>query len=183
MDYSLFYRRSIPIAQISKQLGSFDVFVSAFNSSDRVKQTFASVNAEKKIWLVHPEYLYTQIERPTGCVVVAPTDRDEKTQIEELIAEMPNIDSASICIDITGFMRHTLAFLLPKLESCGVKAFTALYTEPVSYSKQEATQFATTTSDVVRTIRGMYKSPGTGQNHLLIAVGYDHQLISLVFNY
>jgi hypothetical protein len=108
---------------------------------------------------------------------------DEIGQIDALLAAVPNIDASSLCIDVTGFMRNSLAFLVPKLAYLGVKSFTALYSEPVSYSKQEATQFTTTTSDVVRPVRGMYGSPGNGQNHLLMAVGYDHQLISQVFSY
>jgi hypothetical protein len=50
----------------------------------------------------------------------------------------------------------------------------------VTYAKQEETVFTTTTSGVVRPVRGMYGSPGPGSDHLLIAVGYDHQSIAEV---
>jgi hypothetical protein len=183
VDYSIFYRRSVRIDRLAKELGPYDVFISAFNSSDRVRVPFESIDAKQKVWLVHPEYQYLQIEHPTGHTVVAPPMSDEIGQTAALLASVRNIATASICIDITGFMRNTLAFLIPKLEHLGVKSFTAIYSEPVSYSRQEATQFATTTSDVVRPVRGMYGSPGNGQNHLLMAVGYDHQLISQVFSY
>lgn len=183
MDYSIFYRRSIEVSRLTKELGCFDVLISAYNSSDRVQIVFDNINARRKIWLVHPEYQYSQIEHPVGHTLVTPTELDEFQQINALIAEIPNITEVSLCIDITGFMRNSLAFLIPKLAHLGVKSFIAVYSEPVSYSKQEATQFTTTTTDVVRTVRGMYGTPGNGQNHLLMAVGYDHQLISQVFSY
>ncbi len=183
MDYSIFYRRHVHIDRLAKELGPFDVFISAYNSSDRVRIPFDCIDADQKIWLVHPEYQYLQIEYPVDHTVVAPPMGDEIFQIDTLLASVRDIATASICIDITGFMRNSLAFLIPKLEHVGVRSFTAIYSEPVSYAKQEATQFATTTSDVVRPVRGMYGSPGNGQNHLLMAVGYDHQLISQVFSY
>lgn len=183
MEYSIFYRRCIQANRLAKELGRFDVFISAFNSSDRVKITFNNISAQQKVWLIHPEYQYAQIEHPVGHTIVAPQMGDEISQINHLLAAVPNISAVSLCIDITGFMRNSLAFLIPKLAHLGVKSFVAIYSEPVSYSKQEATQFATTTSEVVRPIRGMYGSPGNGQNHLLMAVGYDHQLISQVFSY
>jgi hypothetical protein len=159
MDYSLFYRRTITVARLAKELGEFDFLLSAYNSSERVKIAFANVNARNKIWLVHPEYQYLQIEHPKDGVVIYPQMSDEITQIEAAISAMPGLDTATVCIDITGFMRHTLAFLIPKLERVGVKRFTAIYSEPVSYAKQEETQFATTTTDVVRPVRGMYGTP------------------------
>lgn len=183
MDYSIFYKRSIQIDHLKKELGKFDVFISAYNSSDRVKTTFNHVNAKKKIWLIHPEYRYSPIEYPRDHTLVVPEANDEISQINSLVAAVPHINDISLCIDITGFMRNSLAFLVPKLAHLGVQSFTAIYSEPVSYSRQEATQFATTTSEIVRPIRGMYGTPGSGANHLLLAVGYDHQLTSQVFSY
>jgi len=183
MEYSIFYRRCIQVDRLDKELGRFDAFISAYNSSDRVKTAFDRVRAKKKIWFIHPEYQYSQIEHPTGHAVVAPAMGDEIFQIDSLLASVQNVDRISLCIDITGFMRNSLAFLIPKLAHLGVKSFTAIYSEPISYSNQEATQFTTTTSDVVRPVRGMYGTPGGGTNHLLMAVGYDHQLISQVFSY
>lgn len=183
MDYAIFFRRPIAIDRLAKELGTYDVFVSAYNSSDRVQRVFTEVRADCKIWLVHPEYQYTAVDLPAGHSVVHPADRDEMVQTDALLAEIGALGSGHLCIDITGFMRHTLALLLPKLLHAGVKEFTALYSEPVSYSKQEATQFSTTTSGSVRPVRGMYGSPGTGKDHLVMAVGYDHKLISEVAAY
>ncbi|WP_043359384.1 hypothetical protein [Methyloversatilis universalis] len=183
MDYAIFFRRAIAIDRLTKELGKYDVFVSAYNSSDRVQRVFSEVRASRKIWLVHPEYQYTAIDLPDGYPTVLPADRDELVQVDALLSEIGTIGSGHLCIDITGFMRHTLAFLLPKLLHAGIGEFTALYSEPVSYSKQEATQFSTTTSGSVRPVRGMYGSPGAGKDHLVMAIGYDHKLISEVSAY
>jgi hypothetical protein len=97
---------------------------------------------------------------------------------------MGNLSGRSICVDITGMMRHVLLFLVAKLAHMGVKEFTALYSEPDAYVKQEETTFSTTTSGVLRPIRGMGGSPhSVGRDHLIIAVGYDHKLISEVANH
>jgi hypothetical protein len=183
MDYALFFRRPIAVDRIAKEAGHFDVFVSAYNSSDRVRTVFDEVRAERKLWLVHPEYQYAALELPVGATLIEPDSRDEIAQVEALLSAIGQLDGRSLCIDITGFMRHVLVFLLPRLAYAGVTSFTALYSEPVSYKKQEATSFSTTTSGVVRPVRGMYGSPGAGRDHLLMAIGYDHQLISEVSAY
>jgi len=152
MEYSIFYRRCIHVDHLAKELGQFDVFISAYNSSDRVKIAFDSISAQQKIWLIHPEYQYAQIEHPVGHTVVAPLMGDEVSQIDNLLAAVPNINAISLCIDITGFMRNSLAFLIPKLAHLGVKSFVAIYSEPISYSKQEATLFTTTTHNPLKII-------------------------------
>lgn len=183
MDYTLFFRRAVAPDRFAKELERFDIFVSAFNSSDRVRNVFQGVRADRKLWLVHPEYQYAEIEVPAGTDRVQPTSLDEVAQIDALLDAMGSLAGRSICIDITGFMRHALVFLLPRLSYAGVTSFTALYSEPMRYLKQEATSFSTTTSGVVRPVRGMYGTPGSGQDHLLMAVGYDHQLVSEVSTY
>lgn len=183
MDYALFFRRAIGLDRLAKEVGQFDVFVSAYNSSDRVRAVFGEVRARRKLWLVHPEYQYAGLELPAGVPLVQPPTLDEATQVEALLDALGSLEGRSLCIDITGFMRHVLVFLLPRLAFAGVKSFTALYSEPISYKKQEATSFSTTTSGVVRPVRGMYGSSGAGRDHLLVAVGYDHQLVSEVSAY
>lgn len=183
MDYALFFRRAVALDRLAKEVGRFDIFVSAYNSSDRVCTVFNEIRAERKLWLVHPEYQYAGLELPTGVPLVQPTSLDEVAQVEDLLRALGPLNGRSLCVDITGFMRHVLVFLLPRLAFAGVKSFTALYSEPISYKKQESTSFSTTTSGVVRPVRGMYGSPGAGRDHLLIAVGYDHKLISEVSAY
>ncbi len=184
LDYSIFYRRSIDVRRIEKELPTFDIFVSAFNSSERVGSVFADVPARKKIWLIHPEYRYTPMEEPPTGGKVHPSSSDEVVQVDALLAEIGDLNGKSLCIDITGFMRHVLVFLVAKLERLRVSQFTAIYSEPVSYVKQEDTLFSTTTTGKVRPIRGMAGSnSSSGRDYLVIAVGYDHRLVSEVTNH
>lgn len=184
VDYGCFYRRPIHVERISDELPVFDVFVSAFNNSDRVNNVFGSVRAGKKIWLVHPEYQYAPVEQPAGAVIVAPGASDEIAQVSALLLEMGDLAGKSICIDVTGFMRHVLTFLVVKLAVGGLKQFTALYSEPLYYVRQEQTNFSTITSGVVRPIQGMRGvNSSQGKDYLLVGVGFDHKLIGEVAHY
>lgn len=183
-DYSIFYRRPVGTNRIAQELQVYDIFVSAFNSSERVGKVFNDVRALKKIWLIHPEYKYSPLEEPVGFPKVRPESSDEIVQIEALLTEMGDLGDKTVCVDITGFMRHVLVFLLAKLAHMGVREFTALYSEPMYYAKQEHTVFSTTTSGIIRPVRGMAGSNSSqASDYLIIAVGYDHKLISEVANH
>lgn len=181
LDYSIYYRRPIRVDKISTELEKFDVFISAFNSSDRIGSVYTDVRAGRKIWLIHPEYQYTPIDLPAGQETVAPPSTDEVIQVNVLLDCLGELKGKSLCIDATGFMRHVLAFLVPKLASIGLTEFTVLYSEPQAYKKQENTSFSTRTSGVVRPVRGTGGRPNpSARNVLVIGVGYDSKLISEV---
>ena len=183
-DYSIFYRRSITPDRISKEVPTFDVFVSAFNPSDRVQRVFTEVVARRKIWLLHPEYGYNAMEEPKGYEIVRPALLDEVSQVNQLLATVGDLRGRSLCVDITGFMHHVLVFLVAKLATMGLETVDVVYSEPISYSKGEDTVFSTTTSGVVRTVRGMSASSiQQGKDHLIVGVGFDAKLISLVAHY
>jgi len=160
-----------------------DIFVSAFNSSSRVQSVFEKTPAHRKIWLLHPEYQYSANDFPNDGEIVAPHSNDERIQVDELLKAIEPLDELTLCIDITGFMRHVLIFMIAKLAMSGVRKFTALYSEPESYSKQEATEFSTRTSGVVRPIHGMRANNNdNAQDALLLGIGFDHKLINEVIN-
>jgi hypothetical protein len=160
-----------------------DIFISAYNSSDRVTGVFSQVRANRKIWFIQPEYGYLEKDLP-GQEFVAPQSLDEISQSNELLNALGDLSGKRICIDITGFMRHTLAHLVPKLAYKKVNEFTALYSEPVVYKQREETSFSTTTSGIVRPVRGMASNtPTTIKDQLIVAVGYDFKLISEVATY
>jgi len=180
-DYSIYYRRSIRVDKISAELEKFDIFVSAFNSSDRIGRVFSEIRADRKVWLIHPEYQYTPIDLPTGQEVVTSLVVDEVVQVKTLLDHLGEIQGKSLCIDATGFMRHVLTFLMLKLASMNLTEFTVLYSEPQAYKKQENTAFSTKTSGVVRPVRGTGGSPNpNARDVLIIGVGYDSKLISEV---
>lgn len=181
IDYSIFYYRNY---SSPSDLDEFDIFISAYNSSERVQNVFSNINASKKLWLIHPEYYLDDHELPTDGVIVKPLERVENIQVRNLLSNIENITEARLCIDVTGFMRHVLVFLVASLKKMGVKNFTAIYSEPTSYSDDEKTEFSTTTSPIVRSIQGISADIDPSyQDHLIINVGYDHKIISQVCTY
>ena len=181
VDYSIYYRRPIKVDRIGVELEPFDILVSAFNSSDRIGRVFADVRAKRKVWLVHPEYLYTPIDLPSSGEVVTPASVDEVMQVNALLEKLGDLKGKAICVDSTGFMRHALSFLVLKLSALGLTQFTVLYSEPQAYKKQENTAFSTKTSGVVRPVRGTGGSPdASARTVLIVGVGFDSKLIAEV---
>jgi hypothetical protein len=182
-DYSLFYRRSVDTSRIAEQLSNFDIYISAYNSSDRVLKVFEEIRAQTKIWHIHPEYNFRVNEEPAGHLISRPGSLDEKRQVDELLSVAGDLNGKHICIDTTGFMRHVLVLLVAKLAALKVRVFTALYSEPNAYKKQENTAFSTTTTGLVRPVKGMGGSNRSLADDLLIVgVGFDHRLINEVTN-
>jgi hypothetical protein len=148
-----------------------------------VQSVFEKTPAGRKIWLVHPEYKYLEAELPDAGEVVKPAQKDEREQVQALLEATGPLVGRRVCIDITGFMRHVLTFLVAKLNALGVNSFTAVYSEPEAYSKQEATVFSTQTTGRVRAIAGMRLSNNEdAQDALVLGVGFDHALINEVMN-
>jgi hypothetical protein len=183
MDYACFFRREINVEKIGSELPVFDMFVSAYNNSDRVRDVFSSVHANRKIWIIHPEYCFSKAELGLTYESIWPNDRNEMQQVDALLTSLGDLTGKSLCIDITGFMRHVLIFLVAKLQYLGIKEFTAIYSEPFAYKKREDTSFSTTTSGSVGPIAGMRGRNSTSAlhvDHLIISVGYDYKLIGEV---
>ncbi|KAA6097094.1 MULTISPECIES: hypothetical protein [unclassified Pantoea] len=179
IDYSVFYKRNINTDRIEEELSSYDVFVSAYNSSHRVNKVYESIKARKKIWLIHPEYNYGPDDYPKENPKICPDDISETNQVRMLLEELGELKDKTICIDTTGFMRHVIIFLVISLQMRGVKKFTALYSEPLFYDKQGDTNFSTASRGMPVIVKGTYSS-NSGADHLIINVGYDHKLIGEV---
>jgi hypothetical protein len=182
-DCNIFYKPEMPIKEQWSGL-VWDVFISAFNSSERVQLVFAQAAATKKYWVIHEEYDYKVGEVPPGNVIQL--TEDEASSIKSLVHEIESssgksLAESSICIDLTGFMRPHLLFLTLYLEFLGVRRFDALYTEPERYAKKEKTTF----SEGAVTVRQVAGYEGlNATNHsddlLIIGSGYDHRLIKAV---
>ncbi|WP_089606337.1 hypothetical protein [Acinetobacter piscicola] len=185
IDYSIFYNSTLDINNLHTDLPSFDIFISAYNLSERVKSLFTQINATQKYWLVHPEYHFTKdkLPIPNDFEIISPSATHEKDQVSALIDRMGDINNKTICIDITGFMRHVLIFLIAMLKYKGVVKFTAIYSEPRSYSKAKDTEFGATT-EIVRPISGISQTANSEYtDHLIINIGYDHKMVSQVVSY
>src|ERR1700761_1132189 len=97
IDYGIFYRRCIDVNRIGSELPGFDIFVSAHNSSDRVRIVFEQVRAAKKFWLLHPEYRFSDLEQPDVGVKVRPTELNEIHQVDILLDAIGDIAGKTVC--------------------------------------------------------------------------------------
>jgi len=186
IDYDIYYREPLSIEKNSLNSEDFDIFISAFNASDRVKEVFNNVKSNYKYWLIHPEYNFSDAELTdiNATKVIKPTKFDEQEQISSLLSELDTSDitTAKVCIDSTGFMRNVLAFLIIALGYVGVKKIHVLYSEPIRYINNENTHFSIS-SDKVKALAGTAITPTTNaKDSLIMSIGFDHLLMSQVVN-
>lgn len=184
IDYSIFYKKKYPSIEEFVSDNYWDLYISAYNDSERVKKPFSNVNCGKKHWLILPEYNYTQVEFPNDGEVFDLSSYDSESEmIVEYFHQFDNLNKlGNICVDITGFMRPQLIFLIRYLYDKKVQKFDIVYTDPNSYAEKEKTTF---TKDPVYEIRQIEAcegnhTPDTSNDILIIGSGYDHKLIHSV---
>jgi hypothetical protein len=182
--YNIFYKAELPL---DGRFGgrSWDVYLSAYNLSERVKIIFDRISARKKYWLVHNEYGFTEDELPPANVFRSIHD-NEAPFILDLCRHIKDdcgvaLKDLDLCIDITGFMRPHLLFLAMYLHDIGVRKYDVIYSEPQRYAKKENTTFSEG-GITVRQIAGFegYNSPDQSNDFLIIGSGYDSRLIKAV---
>ena len=182
MDYTICYKSELSIYGAWDPEMSCDLLISAYVPSERVLTVFAKAEAREKWWLIFPEYNYNGSDQPTGNIFGGPTD-NEASFIREFWEKLPS-DAANlrICIDITGFIRPYLIFLIRWLVEKGVNNFDAFYSEPMQYRRRELTRFS---GDVVKEVRQVAGCEGTHSSDitndvLIVGVGYEDNLIARV---
>lgn len=181
IDYSVLYKDELPVGSSWPTEIRWDIFISAYTAAERVKSVYDKATASSKHWLVFPEYSFSANEYP-GNAYTSVT-RDEAEYIKNFWdSRIGDATGKSICIDITGFIRPYLIFLLRWLAEHKIERFDALYTEPVIYSKREQTRFSDELVVEVRQIAGFEgtHSTDTSNDYLIIGAGYDHQLVTQV---
>jgi hypothetical protein len=185
MDYSLLHRAKYSSEDLNA-LPEWDIFISAYNESTRVKEVFARVRASEKEWLIQPEYGFADTELPTTNTVRTIGTRDEAEFWHEYF-DLVDIRSWSpdrrICIDITGFMRPHLMILPLLLRDEGFTRVDFLYADPKAYSSGEKTPFTKGAVTEVRQVRGLEGThvPDSGDDDVLvIGAGYEPELIRRV---
>ncbi len=184
-DYSIFYKKAWNADAMWPSF-SWDVFLSAFNSSDRVRTVFERVSAGQKHWFISPEYGYRENELPKNGMCFVSHETDEATVVQSYFASADiDLTNMSFCIDITGFMRPHLLVMMKYLSLKGVKRFDALYSEPIQYAKKEKTRFSDEVVVEVRQVAGFEGNhrPESNNDLLIIGAGYDHALIAHAAEY
>ena len=180
-NYDLFYREELGIEDLDKS--HYDVFISAYNKAERVMSAFDASSADKKIWLLQPEY-EVDIKPLSGeHIYTSSAVCDEASFVRGFWNDYESdLIGKKVCVDITGFIRPTLLFLIRFFYAKGLTSFDLIYSEPDSYSQGESTRFASKEVVEVRTVEGFSGTHNvdTSQDILIVGVGYDHHLISRV---
>ena len=185
-DYTLFSRCEMSHEKISGN--SWDVFVSAYNSSPRVSALWQAVNSSKRIWAVHREYGYASAEMPTGGDVVTSVGMSDEAEFVMSILDVVksackgDIAQSTIAFDITGFMRAELMFLVRALKDSGAANVDFFYSEPSRYSHKGWTQFSDGDVLDVRQVIGCegLHDVEASNDLLVIGTGYDDALMASV---
>lgn len=182
-NFLLFYKQKLFPGQDWGELG--DIFVSAFNSSDRVREISSQVRAPKRYWLMLPEYNYSPTEFPSDGEIFLPSpeDENESDYIYRFLTLLgSDLYEKKLVIDITGIIPHYILALIALLYKLKVKNFIAIYGEPHRYLRSERTQFTDEAVLDVRQVIGYegVHNPDSTNDLLVIGIGYDRRLIAEV---
>ncbi|API55644.1 hypothetical protein BMW22_29670 (plasmid) [Rhizobium leguminosarum] len=179
-DYTYQYKVPLQTGDLSNQ--NWDLFISAFSTAERVAGVFDRVIASRKDWLVHNEYGFEQAVIPSGAFQCNSLREDD--YIMEYFEGLDGFDylSSRICVDVTGFMRPHMMYIVNYLKIKGVKKLDVIYTEPGHYSSLDQTLFSSEHVYEVRQVAGYegFSNNDTANDFLVVAAGYENRLISEV---
>jgi|APMed6443717190_1056831.scaffolds.fasta_scaffold02175_5 hypothetical protein len=188
IDYCNFYKRKYsPNDKVGDR--QWDLFISAYNNSERVREVYKKINARRKHWLVMPDYEYKSNELPESLTEECYLYKNDEAYIEseyikDYIAKINKnkLSNLSICIDITGFMRPHLLFLFRYFFQVGVKNVDVIYSDPIMYMDKGKQQFTKDEVYDVRQVQGFEGAHITNSSNdlMIIGSGYDEKLITAV---
>lgn len=183
IKYSHLYKEKYrSISEFSSE-NEFDLLISTYNESDRVKNVFLNSRANQKYWLLLPENSdYAPFLRAEN-VFTHNISYNDYNILFEFIQKLEINGSSKICIDITGFLIPHLLFFLKSFQFLAIKKFDVIYTEPDYYINREETTFSQDYT-LVKQILGFEGShnPDISNDLLIIASGYDDSRIVDVAN-
>jgi hypothetical protein len=183
IDHDLLYRIAAGKRPFLPGSEKYDVLLSAFNLSDRVQKIFELIPATQKCWVIHNEYAFTEAELPKTGKLLQSDSLHEGEFIADIFNQLdsPLTGALRLCIDVTGFMRAHIMFLMHYLKAVGVESFDMLYTEPSHYARRADTVFSIDVTEV-RQVNGFEGAHAADVSNdlLIVGVGYDHPLITNV---
>jgi hypothetical protein len=179
ISYDYFYRNQLPLDRPWQS--KWDVFISAWDGSERVQRTLQLAAAPLKISLLHPEYGLSEASIPSGRSFTLRGDEADGTLAFVAHLKDLGVDLAGtrLGIDITGMVRPHIALLTKLLRAEGMQQFDVVYSEPISYAERENTKFTSCDVIEVREIIGfegrntITRSPEV----LILAPGFDDALL------
>ncbi|MCI0715815.1 MAG: hypothetical protein L0Y77_05775 [Chlorobi bacterium] len=181
MDFSIFYKEELPF---NEQWDiQWDLFIAAYNPSNRCKSLFDKVKADSIYSILLPEYEFEFSEVPNdyGNIKYFKTKRSsEKILVENFFGFInQNLAELKICLDMTGFMRPQYMYILKYLYDRNIKRFDVLYAEPLEYKNKENTMFSDEYLEEIRQVNGYEGNHLVGNTNelLIVGSGYDHKLI------
>lgn len=183
IDYDYFYRSRHSSSEPFP--GRYDLFVSSWDDSERVRHVHEIVDAERKDWLIHPQYKLSAARIPSPAITLeVAEDTAIPGYLDKLRADGLDLSEIRLCVDITGMIRPHLMFLAKMLRYRGVRRFDALYAEPLSYANREHTRFnggdVITTKEVVG-FQGI-NTTSEIRDVLVVAPGFDELSLKEVMN-
>lgn len=187
MDYSIFYKKELPLNEDWDYY--CDIYISAYNKSDRCKFVNQKIKAGKKYSFVLPEYNFLDSEIPNNDNSLTYFYASQDSEMNMINKFYSNISPIScfekICLDITGFMRPQFIYLIKFLNELGLKNIDVIYSEPSDYIEKENTKFSDGSLNNIRQINGFEGNHFVGNTNelLIIGSGYDHKLITGVCDY
>lgn len=184
-NYDLYYITQYDSLEQLKQENTYDLFISAYNNEGMVRDVYNTISANTKLWLLLPDYTDIKIEEITNEYysnnLIHIDDNDLESQYINTFIETYKIyeyKEKSICIDITGFVKPYMIYLIFSLTYLGFKKIEIIYSEPKIYKNQEETEFSEEEIITTRNINGFDKRTREKPNDLfIINAGYDHRLL------
>lgn len=168
MEYEDFYRENIKETIVNEVC---DIFISAYNRSDRISYVYNKVTAGDKKYLLFDEYDFDNINHPYERI------SNNNDLIKFFSALYTN---KTILIDITGFIRPYLINLINILREIKFKEVGFIYSEPNKYIQAEDTDFSMGELDV-KPIDGFANESGSINDKnkiLIIGAGFDLDLFN-----
>lgn len=177
----MYLRERLAIGEVGKH--PFDVFLSAFNDSDRVRAVYQEVDAGQKHWLVHGEYGYLASDLPPEPFWETAAPEEPIDAWERCFADLKLDPSQKLAVDITGMMRPHLVTLPLMLHRLGFRQVAFFYSDPQSYVSGQSTKFTDSPVESVGVLpgfAGLHEISHGARDCLLIGAGYDHDLVRAV---
>jgi len=183
MNYTYFYKDCYDDIGRFSPKDQYDIFISTYNFTERVKIPAKNVNAKDKIWLMLPDYQDDVFLAGKNQQYIKGTTDFEG--IRNFCKSLHIGDRCHICIDSTGFMVPHLLIVLRCLRHHPMHPIVdVMYSETDRYANAEKTVFSDAFSSVsqIEGFEGRHVSK-METDLMIIASGYDHSRIRDVASY